>query len=76
MQDLYEAMNKMLDPSLVRTESDELTYPMHIILRCSPCQLAPNKRPACTHVAALPSPQGDPKMRTELFCTSVDLKRW
>lgn len=34
LQDLYEAMNKMKDPSMIRVESDELTYPMHVILRC------------------------------------------
>lgn len=39
LQDLYEAFNKMLDPSMIRVESDELTYPMHIILRCSPQHL-------------------------------------
>lgn len=30
---LYEAQNVMKDPSFIRVESDELTYPMHIILR-------------------------------------------
>jgi Zn-dependent M32 family carboxypeptidase len=34
VQELYEAINKMCDPSMIRVESDELTYPMHIILRC------------------------------------------
>ncbi|KAL4523019.1 hypothetical protein Ndes2526B_g07832 [Nannochloris sp. 'desiccata'] len=32
-KDLYEAINVIKDPSLVRVESDEVTYPMHIILR-------------------------------------------
>ncbi len=32
-RDLYEAINVIKDPSLVRVESDEVTYPMHIILR-------------------------------------------
>lgn len=36
VQDLYAAMNKMSDPSMIRVESDELTYPMHIILRYTP----------------------------------------
>lgn len=31
--DLYRAMNVVHDPSLVRTESDEVTYPMHVVLR-------------------------------------------
>ncbi|KXZ50633.1 hypothetical protein GPECTOR_15g317 [Gonium pectorale] len=30
---LYEAMNVIQEPSLVRVEADELTYPLHIILR-------------------------------------------
>eukprot|EP00199_Chlamydomonas_sp_CCMP681_P000758 CAMPEP_0119102174 /NCGR_PEP_ID=MMETSP1180-20130426/1012_1 /TAXON_ID=3052 ORGANISM="Chlamydomonas cf sp, Strain CCMP681" /NCGR_SAMPLE_ID=MMETSP1180 /ASSEMBLY_ACC=CAM_ASM_000741 /LENGTH=520 /DNA_ID=CAMNT_0007086417 /DNA_START=67 /DNA_END=1629 /DNA_ORIENTATION=+ len=30
---LYQAFNVVQEPSLVRTESDELTYPMHIIVR-------------------------------------------
>jgi carboxypeptidase Taq len=33
MQDMYAAVNKMQDPSLIRAESDEVTYPMHILLR-------------------------------------------
>ena len=32
-KDLYEAQNAMRDPSLIRVESDEVTYTMHIILR-------------------------------------------
>eukprot|EP00879_Flechtneria_rotunda_P004762 GHRR01005032.1.p1 GENE.GHRR01005032.1~~GHRR01005032.1.p1 ORF type:complete len:544 (+),score=181.25 GHRR01005032.1:157-1788(+) len=31
--DLYEAVNVIKSPSLIRVESDEVTYPMHIILR-------------------------------------------
>ena len=30
---LYEAQNKIQEPSLIRVESDELTYTMHVILR-------------------------------------------
>jgi len=30
---LYGAMNKIKDPSMIRVESDELTYTMHVILR-------------------------------------------
>ncbi|PNG89505.1 putative metalloprotease ypwA, partial [Tetrabaena socialis] len=30
---LYEASNAITEPSLIRVESDEVTYPMHIILR-------------------------------------------
>jgi carboxypeptidase Taq len=30
---LYGSMNKIKDPSLIRVESDELTYTMHVILR-------------------------------------------
>lgn len=30
---LYEALNKIQEPSLIRVESDELTYTMHVILR-------------------------------------------
>ena len=33
MQDMYGAINKMKDPSFIRVESDEVTYPMHILLR-------------------------------------------
>jgi carboxypeptidase Taq len=32
-QDLYAAMNVVKDPSMIRVESDELTYVLHIILR-------------------------------------------
>uniref|UniRef100_A0A7S0WIZ3 Carboxypeptidase n=1 Tax=Pyramimonas obovata TaxID=1411642 RepID=A0A7S0WIZ3_9CHLO len=32
-QQLYEALNVVRTPSLIRVESDEVTYPMHIILR-------------------------------------------
>mmetsp|Transcript_28741 Transcript_28741/g.39724 ORF Transcript_28741/g.39724 Transcript_28741/m.39724 type:complete len:556 (-) Transcript_28741:269-1936(-) len=31
--DLYSALNVVRKPSLIRVESDEVTYPMHIILR-------------------------------------------
>ncbi|KAK3260195.1 hypothetical protein CYMTET_30833, partial [Cymbomonas tetramitiformis] len=31
--DLYGAMNVVRSPSLIRVESDEVTYPMHIIIR-------------------------------------------
>ncbi|MEW5308984.1 MAG: hypothetical protein WDW38_000901 [Sanguina aurantia] len=30
---LYESMNVIASPSLIRVESDEVTYPMHVILR-------------------------------------------
>lgn len=30
---LYGAMNKIKDPSMIRVESDEVTYTMHVILR-------------------------------------------
>lgn len=32
-ESLYAAQNTMRDPSLIRVESDELTYTMHVILR-------------------------------------------
>eukprot|EP00775_Hariotina_reticulata_P006119 gene6119-6358_t len=32
-EDLYEAENVIKSPSLIRVEADEVTYPMHIILR-------------------------------------------
>ncbi|PNW70823.1 hypothetical protein CHLRE_17g734900v5 [Chlamydomonas reinhardtii] len=32
-QQLYEAENTIREPSLIRVESDEVTYPLHIILR-------------------------------------------
>ena len=32
-EDLYAAFNVIRDPSLIRVEADEVTYPMHIILR-------------------------------------------
>jgi len=32
-EDLYAAVNVMKHPSYIRVESDEVTYPMHIILR-------------------------------------------
>jgi len=31
--DLYAAVNVIKDPSFIRVEADEVTYPMHIILR-------------------------------------------
>ena len=33
VQDLYAAINVMREPSLIRVEADEVTYPLHIILR-------------------------------------------
>ena len=33
MQELYAAINTVREPSLIRVESDEVTYPMHIIIR-------------------------------------------
>ena len=33
VQDLYAAINTMKDPSLIRVESDEVTYPLHVIIR-------------------------------------------
>ena len=38
--DLYAALNLVRDPSMIRVESDELTYSMHIILRCAWAGLA------------------------------------
>lgn len=32
-KDLYEAINVIRDPSFIRVEADEVTYPLHIILR-------------------------------------------
>ncbi|KAG2487712.1 hypothetical protein HYH03_013711 [Edaphochlamys debaryana] len=32
-EQLYEGENKIAQPSLIRVESDEVTYPLHIILR-------------------------------------------
>ena len=32
---LYSAVNVLKDPSLIRVEADEVTYPLHIILRCA-----------------------------------------
>ena len=34
MQDLYAAINTMKDPSFIRVEADEVTYPLHVIIRC------------------------------------------
>lgn len=34
--DLYAAMNVMNEKSMIRVESDEITYPLHIILRSAP----------------------------------------
>ncbi len=31
--DFYQAINVLKNPSLIRVEADEVTYPMHIILR-------------------------------------------
>ena len=31
--DLYGAVNIVKEPSLIRVEADEVTYPLHIILR-------------------------------------------
>jgi Zn-dependent M32 family carboxypeptidase len=38
-EDLYAAVNVIKEPSLIRVEADEVTYPLHIILRwvASPC---------------------------------------
>ena len=33
MQDLYAAINTVKEPSYVRVEADEVTYPLHVILR-------------------------------------------
>lgn len=33
VSDFYAAINVMKSPSLIRVEADEVTYPMHIILR-------------------------------------------
>lgn len=32
-EDLYRAVNEVLPRSLIRVEADEVTYPLHIILR-------------------------------------------
>ncbi|GFH24698.1 uncharacterized protein HaLaN_22542 [Haematococcus lacustris] len=32
-EQLYAAINKVMDPSYIRVESDEVTYPMHVIIR-------------------------------------------
>ena len=34
-EDLYAAVNIVKDPSMIRVEADEVTYPLHIILRCA-----------------------------------------
>lgn len=33
VQDLYTAINTVKDESLIRVESDEVTYPLHVIIR-------------------------------------------
>lgn len=33
-EDLYAAVNIIKEPSMIRVEADEVTYPLHIILRC------------------------------------------
>ena len=39
-----QAFNVVKEPSMIRVESDELTYPMHIILRSAPlhCPCCPS----------------------------------
>ncbi len=32
-EDLYAAVNVMKEPSMIRVEADEVTYPLHIIIR-------------------------------------------
>ena len=32
-EQLYGALNVVRDPSMIRVEADEVTYPLHIILR-------------------------------------------
>jgi Zn-dependent M32 family carboxypeptidase len=32
-EDLYAALNIIKDPSMIRVEADEVTYPLHILLR-------------------------------------------
>ncbi len=34
-EQLYGAVNVVKVPSMIRVEADELTYPLHIILRCA-----------------------------------------
>ena len=33
-ESLYSAVNVIREPSMIRVEADEVTYPLHIILRC------------------------------------------
>jgi carboxypeptidase Taq len=33
-EQLYAAVNVVKHPSMIRVEADEVTYPLHIILRC------------------------------------------
>ena len=34
-ESLYGAINVLKDPSMIRVEADEVTYPLHIFLRCA-----------------------------------------
>ena len=46
--DLYGALNVVKAPSLIRVESDELSYSMHVILRCATNPNANLKQPKTT----------------------------
>ncbi|GAQ81313.1 Carboxypeptidase Taq [Klebsormidium nitens] len=66
--DLYRAMNMVHDPSLVRTESDEVTYPMHVVLRY---ELERDLINGTIQVADLPRLWNE-KMLEYLGCTPPD----
>ena len=38
-EQLYGALNVVRDPSMIRVEADEVTYPLHIILRLASCMI-------------------------------------
>jgi carboxypeptidase Taq len=68
MQELHGAINKMKDPSLIRVESDELTYPMHIIIRY---EIERGLMEGTVAVEDVPQLWAD-KMQQYLGCTPAD----
>lgn len=68
MQDLYEAINVMKDPSFIRVEADELTYPMHIIIRYEVERALMEGTAAVEDVPRL----WNEKMQSYLGCTPAD----
>ena len=70
-EQLYGALNAVKKESMIRVEADEVTYPLHIILRCArPQSLSMREFIGLLACCALPSDTwSDTLLRLNCLCS-------